>query len=104
MRFKKKKLIILKYMNKLYSDVNLMTLKNIIGAFIKKGNKEKSLKLLLYVIKHCKKQKNVSSLTFFMKSIENVSPELSSYKLGRRKSFYIPKIIPQRKKIRIYVS
>jgi ribosomal protein S7 len=39
-----------------------------------------------------------------MKSIENVSPELSSYKLGRRKSFYIPKIIPQRKKIRIYVS
>jgi len=103
MRFKKNKL------NMFIDTVNVFACKKLINVLIKKGKKEKALKIFLYLLREIKKkiktEKKIQLFNYLQKSFNNMYPEVDMKRMKRgRKFFYLPKTINEQKKIKIIVS
>lgn len=93
-------------MNILFKKSNIKSFTSLIGIFIRKGKKNKALSCFFYILKRINqlKQNKQSALVFLYKSLNNIYPELSFRRLGRRKIFYLPKVITNQKKVKICMN
>jgi ribosomal protein S7 len=103
-RFEEKKIIMTNLNNEI-SIVNSYSLKKLISAFVKRGQKAKSLKMFLFTLRALNKKKEIkkiSALDFINLSLINNIPEVFMMRLRRgSKMFTFPKIINDEKKIKI---
>lgn len=93
-------------MNNLFSKTNIKSFYSLINIFIKEGKKNKALNYFLYILCQINKLKTLKepALLFLHKSLNNIYPELSFRRLGRRKIFYLPTIITHQKKVNISMN
>jgi ribosomal protein S7 len=93
-------------MNYLFSKASVKSFTSLIGIFIRRGKKNKALNYFLHILKRINQLKQIkqSAFIFLQKSLNNIYPELSFRRLGRRKVFYLPKIITDKKRINICMN
>ena len=85
----------------IYTKHNIKCFNSLIGVFIKNGKKAKAFSYVMYALNELHKNTMTSTLISLMQTLNNIIPILSFRKLGKRRVFYLPKVITVEKGVKI---
>lgn len=89
----------------LYHRESIRPFNSFLGVFTRNGKKVKAWNFLKGTFRRsAKKKEPIGNFRFVSKSFDNVYPQLYFRRLGRRRVFYLPRIINDDKRIKVLMS